>query len=746
MLHEQVGRRTAEVRHSSTILSCRCCSACTYPSIFMCIAPLIHPCPCPCSTIQVLTTLPELRTAFTDETVASRLYRTAATGAAGSTNTPADDLLVQTAKLFSGMHDARYAMALPANGGSLGTAAAGADAAMQVSPTHAVTVAAVVGQAEVGISSADASVLTHTTAEDKPKHGHTVMGASSSSTSAAQPPAPGPGAACGYIVPRMYRQLVGKGHPEFSTASQQDAPHFMEWLFGLYERAYTQAKSSGRAAPIEQHTASGSGGAGAGGPIPLPPLPSDLFGFQVENRLQCAQSGAVRYGSSKELFLRLPIPTEAATNRDEVEAAKAAQAAAASASAGVPSSGGTGVGSDAAGDAKRARTDPSSSAPAKQPLPKLKVPFAAAIQSFAASSTIDDWMSPATGAKGQASTSNRLASCPRYLIVVLNRYTLAADWTTLKVDADVRMPLDLDIDNLPGSAAAAAESGAVYGDGVQSLRAPAKGENGLQAGEVALPTSTSASSSSASSSNAGAAAPAVVQPDDELVATLISMGFPDAACMRAAVATNNAGPEQAMEWLITHSEDANFNDPYVPASAAPAPAAAAAAAAPAVDPAAVAQLCDMGFSEAKASKALKSTGGNIERAMDWLFSHMEEDDDAIAAGEDVAMDTGSSGAAGASSSSSAPPSADASASGKYALFGIISHMGSSTASGHYVAHIRKDTNGNPPGGAPSSAAASSSAESASKDVRWYLFNDGKVAESANPPLEAGYVYFYRRLD
>jgi len=53
--------------------------------------------------------------------------------------------------------------------------------------------------------------------------------------------------------------------------------------------------------------------------------------------------------------------------------------------------------------------------------------------------------------------------------------------------------------------------------------------------------------------------------------------------------------------------------------------------------------------------------------------------------------------------------------------GFVSHMGASTACGHYVAHVLKEG-------------------------RWVLFNDEKVAASAAPPLELGYLYIYRRND
>ena len=48
-----------------------------------------------------------------------------------------------------------------------------------------------------------------------------------------------------------------------------------------------------------------------------------------------------------------------------------------------------------------------------------------------------------------------------------------------------------------------------------------------------------------------------------------------------------------------------------------------------------------------------------------------------------------------------------------------SHMGSNTACGHYVCHIKKDG-------------------------RWCLYNDRKVAVSEKPPLDLGYMYVYQR--
>lgn len=57
----------------------------------------------------------------------------------------------------------------------------------------------------------------------------------------------------------------------------------------------------------------------------------------------------------------------------------------------------------------------------------------------------------------------------------------------------------------------------------------------------------------------------------------------------------------------------------------------------------------------------------------------------------------------------------------YRLIGIVSHIGTSTQCGHYVAHILKDG-------------------------RWVIFNDDKVGASVNPPKDMGYIYFFERLN
>ena len=106
------------------------------------------------------------------------------------------------------------------------------------------------------------------------------------------------------------------------------------------------------------------------------------------------------------------------------------------------------------------------------------------------------------------------------------------------------------------------------------------------------------------------------------------------------------------------------------------------------------------------------------RAADWLFSHVEDLDQAVAeALGRSAPAAGGNTNQGDSRSNNGLDSGD----GKYTLFAIISHIGRNTEHGHYVCHIKK--NG-----------------------QWTFFNDEKVAKCEKPPLGHGFVYVYRRDD
>jgi len=165
-----------------------------------------------------------------------------------------------------------------------------------------------------------------------------------------------------------------------------------------------------------------------------------------------------------------------------------------------------------------------------------------------------------------------------------------------------------------------------------------------------------------------------------------------------------------MGWLITRLEEPGINDPLPPVGA-PAAAPTPAGGAPSVET--LSLLTGMGFDDRQATAALKACANSVERAADWLFSHM---DDLTAAVAEVEA-AGAATVAPASAGGRTPVYADGP--GAYKLVGIVSHMGANTSCGHYVAHTKKEG-------------------------KWYIFNDEKVAESEAPPLALGYMYLYQQ--
>jgi len=248
----------------------------------------------------------------------------------------------------------------------------------------------------------------------------------------------------------------------------------------------------------------------------------------------------------------------------------------------------------------------------------------------------------------------------------VKRFVTDASWLPKKLDVLIDAPDDLDVSSLKG--------------------------NGLQPTEKELPNETAPPSQQAQGPKA----------DDAIVAQLVDFGFPKNRCVKAAIKTQNQNVEVAMNWLLEHMEDPDIDTE----ESAPIPAPQKSASPPVAEDA-VANLTAMGFTRPQVLKALSSTGNNVERAADWLFSHADQLDTM-----DVDL--------GETSAKKDPKQGLHDGPGKYKLLGFISHIGTSTASGHYVCHIKKEG-------------------------KWVLFNDRKVAASHDPPKEMGYLYFYQRV-
>jgi len=360
--------------------------------------------------------------------------------------------------------------------------------------------------------------------------------------------------------------------------------------------------------------------------------PADCFKYQEENRILCVESGKVKYVNSTQYILRLPIPMEAAINKDEVAAYLAKKKEAETAGL---------------------RFEP-------QEVVRARIPMSACFDALASPKLVPDFYSSALKSKTLASKTAKMATFPDYLMIQLAKFTFDDGWIPTKLDVSIDVPDELDIGFLRGT--------------------------GLQPHEEELPE------------EAAQAGPIAVQLDESVLHSLTEMGFPIEGCKKAIFHTGNLGLEAAVSWIMEHMGDTDFGDPFIP------PGGGATAKSLFVpNEVAVESIMNMGFTREQTCKALKATDNNVERALDWIFSHLDEIEEA--------MDT---------CEPQLPQAQYRDGQGKYRLVAFISHMGTSTMVGHYVCHILKEG-------------------------RWVIYNDNKVALSENPPKDLAYLYLYQRI-
>jgi len=119
------------------------------------------------------------------------------------------------------------------------------------------------------------------------------------------------------------------------------------------------------------------------------------------------------------------------------------------------------------------------------------------------------------------------------------------------------------------------------------------------------------------------------QVDVNLVDQLTMMGFSENGCKRAAIATKNGAIDIAMNWILEHMDDPDFNDAPTPPSSSSSSQPSSASSLH-INHEAIDMLVSMGYSEDQTKAALIATDQDIERAADWLFSHVDDLDYAVA--------------------------------------------------------------------------------------------------------------------
>lgn len=202
------------------------------------------------------------------------------------------------------------------------------------------------------------------------------------------------------ISPRMFKTLIGRGHPEFSSMRQQDAQEFFLHLLSTIDK--NQRVATPTSSGIQNS--------------------SDYFRFQFEDRIECVASGKVRYSKRDDFLLQLPVSMETATNQAEVEAWEARKKEL---------------------EANKQRINPDD-------IVRAKIPFALCLDKFSHPQKVEGFYSSALKTTTTAKKTTRFATFPPYLMVQMSKFSFGEDWVPKKYDVLIDVPDQLDVSHLKG--------------------------------------------------------------------------------------------------------------------------------------------------------------------------------------------------------------------------------------------------------------------------------------------------------
>lgn len=101
------------------------------------------------------------------------------------------------------------------------------------------------------------------------------------------------------------------------------------------------------------------------------------------------------------------------------------------------------------------------------------------------------------------------------------------------------------------------------------------------------------------------------------------MGIPENAAKHALYKTGNSDADMAVTWYFENMNDPSINEPLRVKNQNSEAKDGGGSDVPAES---LNMLLGMGFPEKKCIKALKNCDLNVERATDWIFSHMDDPD------------------------------------------------------------------------------------------------------------------------
>eukprot|EP00371_Babesia_bovis_P001717 XP_001610364.1 ubiquitin carboxyl-terminal hydrolase [Babesia bovis T2Bo] len=166
------------------------------------------------------------------------------------------------------------------------------------------------------------------------------------------------------------------------------------------------------------------------------------------------------------------------------------------------------------------------------------------------------------------------------------------------------------------------------------------------------------------------------QGNDTLLQQLMAMGFQEKLCRLAMEREGNDNIDTCVNWILSNMDVVSEDTPDDKAGVVATNASI---------------LMDLGYPLELANRAAEKFGDDLAAAVDWLAT------------EDFA------------------PTTQVKQKGRYKLWAVISHIGESINTGHYVCHI-------------------------TKHGHWYTYNDAKVLTCDSAPTNNGYLYLFSRLE
>lgn len=124
--------------------------------------------------------------------------------------------------------------------------------------------------------------------------------------------------------------------------------------------------------------------------------------------------------------------------------------------------------------------------------------------------------------------------------------------------------------------------------------------------------------------------PDMIEPevDMNMVNQLVQNGVPEMAAKHAVHHAGANGVDEAIMWFYGNIENPVVSTPLLVPNPKKGAAnnASASAGGFVADPESLMMLTSMGFSDKQATRALRKCDGNLERAGDWVMSHMDDPD------------------------------------------------------------------------------------------------------------------------